>query len=174
MTQNMNNFSSKKIALSGMLLALVIIALYLASFLPGKLSLYALSSFLVAVIIIEFNVKAGWIFYIASCLLSLIIPDKLSILPYILFFGIYGIIKMYIEMLRKIIIEYILKLLFFNTFLLAAFLMLQKLDLIPAKLQGMPIWIAAAVLQLVFLLYDYIYTMFIQYYCNRIKKFINF
>jgi len=169
-----NKFNAKKVALSGMLLAMTVISLYFASFLPMKLSLYALSSFLISVIIIEFDIKAGWVFYLSSCLLSLIIPDKITLIPYVLFFGMYGIVKFYIERLRRILIEYIIKLIYFNIFVLIAVLLLKKLELIPVKFQNQPLWILIAVMEVLFILYDYVYTLFIQYYNIRIRKALKF
>lgn len=42
-----------------------------------------------------------------------IIPNKISLLPYLVFFGIYGIIKCYIESINLMPLELILKGLFF-------------------------------------------------------------
>ena len=80
--------NTRKVALGGILLALTVIILYAESVMPtSKLSLYALSSFFVSVIVIESGIRAGWIFYVASSLLALIIiPDKIALIPYLVFF----------------------------------------------------------------------------------------
>ena len=61
------------------------------------------------------GVKNTIVVYGAVSLLSLfIIPSKLISIAYILIFGSYGFVKYFIEKLRNIPIEIILKLLYFN------------------------------------------------------------
>jgi hypothetical protein len=80
--KNYRNSSSKVIALSGIFLALAVLSLYAQSLAPaGKLSLYALSSLFVSVIVIEAGIYAGWLFYLASSLLAFIlVPEQVK--PY--------------------------------------------------------------------------------------------
>jgi hypothetical protein len=174
MNNNQNHNNIKKITLSGLLLALTVIILFFAGVVPiNKLALYTLSSFLVAVIVIEFGKKSAWIFYIASCLLSLILPmDKIVVIPYVIFFGTYGILKAYIEKIRKIIIEYILKLLYFNLCLYVGVAFLEKL--FTGKLNNikLPWWLIIIGVEIAFIIYDYIYTLFIQYYNEKLKRIL--
>lgn len=160
-------------ALGGVLTALTVITLYIEAVTPvNKLSLYALSSFFISVVIIEAGGAAGWIFYAATCLLALfIVPDKVSLIPYAGFFGLYGLIKYYIEKLGRRVPELLLKLLFFNAFLAAAVLLINELvvDLVNIRL---PWWALLAVFEVVFVIYDYVYSLFIGYYTGRIKKLI--
>jgi hypothetical protein len=163
--------NSKRVALNGILLALLVITMYLASLLPGlKTSLLTLSSFYIALVIIEFNILNGWIFYMASSLLLLIVlPNKLMLIPYVLFFGVYGIVKFYIERRNKIVIEYILKILYFNIFFIPLIFFGGKLFFSNA-IDNFPIWAIIAGLEVVFIVYDYIYTLFIAYYNQKIKS----
>lgn len=179
MTKNQSNrptqvkgpFQPKVIALSGIFLALVIIALYLESFVPtGRLSLFALSSFFVSIIVMESGIKAGWLFYIASSLLAfLVVPDKLGLIPYFAFFGLFGIIKYYTEKQRSLIIEFILKYIYFNLCLGLAYFFFKELFAEQAELR-LPWWILIAALEIAFLFYDYIYSLFIQFYRNRLRR----
>jgi hypothetical protein len=165
-----DSLKTKKIALNGILGALAVICLVLATLLPtNKISLYALSSFFVAVSIIESGVRTGWVFYVATSLLALIIvPNKLGIVPYALFFGAYGIAKYYIEKIDKIMIEYIIKLIYFNICLGVAVLTVSELFdySMPMKLQG---WLLIIILEIVFLVYDIVYSLFLNYYREKIK-----
>lgn len=165
--------NTRKVALGGILLALTVIILYAESVMPtSKLSLYALSSFFVSVIVIESGIRAGWIFYVASSLLALIIiPDKIALIPYLVFFGVYGIIKFYVEKLNKPVLEYIFKVAYFNACLAAAFLLIKEFFLESVRVD-FPWWAVIAVLEVVFIIYDYVYTLFIQYYNQKIKKMI--
>ncbi len=162
--------NTKRIALNGILGALAVICLVLAAILPtNRLSLYALSSFFVAVSIIESGVKAGWIFYAATCLLALIVvPYKLGIIPYVIFFGMYGIVKYYIEKLDKIVVEYILKFAFFDICVgIAALTIIEVFGFSLAV--ELPWWLLIIALQVVFFLYDIVYTLFINFYRGKLR-----
>lgn len=174
----LNTNRVRAIALSGILLALAVIFILLISVLPtGRLALYSLASFTVAIIIIETGAAYAWMYYLASCVLLLfIIPDKITLLPYALFFGLYGIIKYYLESSMKrisIIFEYILKLAVFNFSLAAGIIIALKLldfraeDVLKSRL---PWWALLILFQLVFLVYDYAFSIFIGFYNNKVKK----
>lgn len=171
---NRNNFiNSRKLALSGILLALAVLTLYAESIVPtSKLSLYALSSFFVSVIVMESGIKAGWLFYIASSLLALIlIPDKIGLIPYLIFFGIYGILKFYIEKLNRLVPEYTLKMIYFNACLATAYFFVKEFFLGSVRIDY-PWWAVVIGIEIVFVVYDYVYTMFIQYYNQKLKKIL--
>jgi hypothetical protein len=161
---------TKKIALNGILGAVAVICLLLAVIMPtSRISLYALSSFFVAVSIIESGARAGWLFYAATSLLTLIIvPDKLGIVPYAIFFGLYGIIKFYIEKLDRIVLEYILKFAFFNACMGIATWVARDLFgfAVSSKL---PWWVLIIALEVVFFIYDYVYTLFVAYYKDKLR-----
>jgi len=167
--------SSKKIALNGILAALAVICIFLATILPtSRLSFYALSSFLIAIIIIEYDAKTAFIFYIVTNIISFfLIPDKIKIIPYSIFFGIYGIVKYYIEKINKIVLEYVLKYIYFNVCVLVLFLLFK--DLIVADLNidiKYLLWIGFLVMEIIFILYDYIYSLFIQYYIKKLRRYL--
>jgi len=165
-----DELKTKKIALNGVLGALAVVCLLLADILPtNKISLYALSSFFISVSIIEGGARSGWLFYMSTSLLSLIIvPDKLMVIPYILFFGTYGIIKFYIERLRRVAVEYILKFAYFNACIViivaGASALLEELSAL-----GLPWYLLLTVAEVVFFIYDIVYTMIINYYKNKIR-----
>lgn len=166
---NNNNKRVKGIALGGILLAFTVICVFLASILPTSvLSLYSVSSLFIAVIIIEFGTKAGWAFYLASGILSVILVPRLEVIPFVVFFGLYGLIKLYIERLQGRVIEYILKLIYFNICLGLGLLFLKEL-ILNGMNPSMPVYIVAGLLEVVFLVYDYVYTLFIRFYATRLK-----
>ncbi len=166
-----NSRKASKIALSGILGALAVICLFFASILPtSRLSLYALSSFFICIVIIENGIKAGWFFYAATTLLAVIlVPDKLSIIPYAIFFGAYGAVKYYIEKINRLLIEYIVKYIFFNICLAAAVLFIWQIFAASVKI-NLPWWILIVVLEIVFFIYDYVYSMVIAYYRDNLRK----
>jgi hypothetical protein len=165
---------TKRLAISGVLASCTVVSVFLSTILPtNRISLYTLASFFVAVIIIEFGVKNGWIFYIVTCAVSFfVVPWKTAIIPFILFFGIYGIIKYYIEKLDRILPEYLLKYLYFNTCLIFSLLLIKEVFLRVTVIELHWKIIAVSGLQVVFLVYDYVYSLFIRYYKTRIRKIL--
>lgn len=163
---------AKKIALSGILLSLTTLVLFAAAILPtNKLSLYTLSSFFVAVIITELGIKAGWAFYVASGLLGfLALRGSIGgFIAYAAFFGLYGIIKYYTEKLPNRGIEYAAKIFYFNIALFLVISFARTLFFDPFAL-GVPPWVIIAAAQVLFLFYDYLFTLFVRYYNEKIRN----
>lgn len=164
-----SNKRIKGITLSGILLAFTIICVFLAANLPtSRLSLYSVSSLFIAVIIIEFGTKAGWSFYLASAILSAVLLPRLEVIPFVVFFGMYGLIKLYAERLRSRAAEYLVKLVYFNICLALGLFFLKELILDGVGLT-MPVYIAAALSEVVFVVFDYVYTLFIRFYASKLK-----
>lgn len=166
----MNNATRvKKITLSGILLGFTVICVFLASILPtSRLSLYAISSLFIAVIIIEFGTKAGWSFYIASAVLTGVLIPRLEVLPFIVFFGLYGLAKLYFEKVKSRILEYILKIVYFNICMCLGLVFLKEFILAGVELTA-PVYIVSILMEIVFLIYDYVYTLFIRFYSSTLK-----
>lgn len=156
----------KKIALLGILLALNQILLIFSSIFPtNKLFFLGIASLPISIVIIEKGVKNGALFYAASSLLAVIlVPNKLYLIPYILFFGVYGLLKYLIEKDRSLIVEYILKIIIFNILFFIGYLIAKNLIFINFN----HLIILGA--QLVFLVYDYAYGLFINYYYKEIRR----
>ncbi len=165
------NRKSKKIALGGIITLFSVVSLYLASVVPtNRLFFLALSSFFISAIVIENGSKQALLVYISSSLLSLIIiPNKLIVLPYIFFFGYYAVLKSLIEKANKLPTEWLLKLLSYNIAMYAVYLLTSKMffDSITVKL---PIWVVFIAMQIIFILYDYSFSLAIQYYNTRLKN----
>lgn len=167
----MEKNNTKKIAVGGVLLALSIATLFGATMVPGiELTLYALSSVYVAIIVIEFTPNTGWLFYCASVMISyFLVPNKAGIIPYTIFFGIFSIIKYYIENYKKIpqFVEIILKLVFCNLMLGLGYIVFGAVFIgaIHLPKAALPIIIIGA--QVFFLAYDYILTLIIGFYLKR-------
>jgi len=163
----------RKLSLGGILAAMAVICVFLASILPtSRISFYVLSSFFVSVLIIESGIKNGWIFYFATSFLAFsVVSIKIRALPYIMFFGLYGIIKYYIEKLNNRIFEIVLKLIYFNLSLAAIYFITKELFLQDMEIK-LQLWAIAVILQIVFIIYDYVYTLFIGYYNQKLKNIL--
>ncbi len=159
---------SKKIAYTGILLALNIILLLLSNIIPTNTVFFmGLASFLISIVIMEYGFKLGILFYIASSVLSfLVLPNKAQWLIYIFTFGIYGLIKYLVEKDRPFYIDILLKLVYANLIILSLYFMLKGIIYIPINI------FTILVFQFAFLIYDYVYTLFIDYYKQRIRKII--
>lgn len=163
--------TSKKVALGGVLGALCIICLYLAVYLPtSRLFFYGVSSVFSSIMLVESGNRWAWIFYFATSLLALLlIPNKVGIIPYAAFFGLYGMIKYYIEGIRNTAIELILKGAFFSLGLFLAILVVKELFM-GEVFSKLPLWALIIGALVVFYIYDYAYTQFVVFYETRIRK----
>ncbi|HHU17724.1 MAG: hypothetical protein ACOX4V_10215 [Anaerovoracaceae bacterium] len=170
----MNQTKTKAVAISGIFLALSIVTLFAATIVPGiELTLYALSSFYIAFVMIEISLSAGWIFYIASVLLALIlVPNKSGLIPYVLIFGLYSIIKLYIEKSKKLplAVEILLKLIFFNGMVALGVTIFGELFLGNIQVPDFALPVILIGAQIFFLAYDYIFTLVIGFYLRQRSK----
>lgn len=164
----------RKVALGGVLGALCIAFLYLAAYLPtSRLFLYGVSSVFCSIILIENGHKWAWAFFAATSALGfMVIPDKLDIVPYLIFFGYYGIIKYYIEGLSLRVIQLVVKGVFFAAALFLGYLLVKEL-FVTDVITKIPVWLLGAAALAVFYLYDYVYSRFVIYYETSLRKKIN-
>ena len=161
---------SKKVAYSGILLGVHTILLILINIIPmNTLFIMGIASLIISIIIMEFGPKSGVVFYLASIILSfLVINNKAQWVLYNLTFGVYGLIKYIIEQDRSIYLEYILKIIFANILLMITYFILKGFIYIPINI------LIIIAFQVVFMIYDSVYTKFIDYYETKIRKFINY
>ena len=160
------------IALGGICLALTVIFMFAGSIVPGiELTLFAVSSLFTAVMIMESGVKGGVIMYGAAVLLGLVlIPNKLALIPYAFFFGYYGILKYFVEKLHSGILQIIIKAAFFAAVLCIGLIGFKELLLGSIHLPAYPVWLLIIAGILMLLVYDYIYTLLINFYLKRVKN----
>jgi hypothetical protein len=129
-----------------------------------------IASAIIPLSIITTKIKNSVFVYVATSLLSLLlIGVKGTVITYILFFGIYGFAKFYIEKLRNMLLEIFLKLLCFNISIGTAYLLFKTFftELFSVNIS---IYAALAMLQIVFLIFDYALTVFIAYINRRFIK----
>lgn len=160
---------AKDLTLGGILIALTIVILYTSSILPiSTLTILTLASCLIPICIIRSSVKTGFFVYIGSTILGLFIIPINIIIYYGLFFGVYGIIKYYIERLNNLTYEIILKLITFNIIFIITYTIV--INLLSNIAINQPLWILWILAQPVFLIYDYALTLIIGYYLSRFHK----
>lgn len=166
----MYNRESKRVAIGGIVTLLSTLSLYMSSILPtNRLFFFALSTFFLASIVIEINTKFAILVYISSALLSFImIPNKTIVLPYIIFFGYYAIIKSIIERINMLLIEILIKLFLFNLSIYIEYTIFSKV-LLGDIIFKLPAWILFILIQLAFIIYDYSFSICIYFYRTKIR-----
>jgi len=169
---------TRKITLAAMFAAFTLLFLYLASILPtGKLAMYFLSSIFIAGLVVEHETGYAFLMFVAVALLSfLIIPNRVRVLYYVLFFGHYGIGKHYIEKIRDKVTAFILKLLYFNAamaliYVISQYVLGQNLLLVDVGF-ALPIFVLIILAQVLFVVYDYLYSLVTQFYYQRLRKWL--
>ena len=160
---------SKKISYIGIILAINLILLILINVIPmNTIFLMGLASLPISIIIMEYGPKSGFVFYIASVILGfIVINSKFQWILNTFTFSIYGLIKYIIERDRPIYTEYILKMLFANIAIFIVYLILKPFVYIPINL------FTVLTFEVLFIVYDHIYSLFIEYYNTKLKKIIN-
>ncbi len=171
MTKTQNKTSD--ITKGGLLTTLGVILIYLSGIVPiNHAYLLALASFIIPLSVLVTSFKNAITIYAATSLLSLLICGfKITVLSYVIFFGLYGLIKYFVEELRKLPLEIILKLAFFNICLLVLFLLYSLFFPGLLKIKTSPYLIVLGA-QIAFLIYDYLLTLFINYVNRYISKII--
>ena len=168
----MRKNKSFKLALGGICLALTLIFMFAGSFAPGiELTLFAISSLFVAVMIIETGVGGGLLLYAAAVILGLIlVPGKVALIPYIFLFGYYGVAKYFIEKLQHGTSQIIVKVVFFAAVLCVGLLGFKELVLGAVELPDYPTAILIIGGIVLMMLYDYIYTLAINIYVTKVQR----
>lgn len=164
---------SKQVAAGGITVLLTVLLLYLSYILPtGRLFFFSLSTVFISLMVIEYGGKAAFITYTATAFLGfIIIPDKLILVPYIIFFGYYGIIKSFIEKNSTLIIEWVIKYLLYNIALFVFYSL--YIGLLNLPFNGfLPLSVLVFILELYFFVYDYCYTLAISYYMKVLRDIV--
>jgi len=161
-------------AKGGLLTALGVLLIYLSTIVPtNKIFILGIASSLAPVALISTSLRNTVTMYIATSIISfLLLGPKGQVIVYIIFFGTYGIIKFFLEKLRNLKLEWILKYAFFNLCMFLCYLLYKSLflggiDLTQIKL---PIPIIIVALEIAFYFYDYVLTYAIHYVNTKLVK----
>lgn len=158
---------SSKLAIGGISVALSLVILYLTNIIPiNTLAILTIVSSIIPITIIKTDIKTAIMVYIITSICSfMFLPITYSIM-YIAIFGIYGIIKCFIERLHTTYLEIILKLVFFNIILVIVYFALPSV-LGNIKISILLTFISA---NIAFLVYDYALTVVITYFLAKFNK----
>lgn len=150
---------SGKISVGGMLTALSLLLLYISSAAPSaKLALLAAASYCIGLCAVYAGVKYAACAYAAVSLLGfLIVPNKAYAVTFFVFFGNYPIIKLYIEKLDKLWLEWIIKIVAFNIYAAVVWAVCVKFMLFTTNAaSALPILVV--ILNAAFVIYDFVFN----------------
>ena len=165
--------TAHRVSLTAMFASMSLLFLYLASVLPsGRIAMYFLSSVFVMGLVLEEEIGLAFLMFAAVSLLSLLLmPNQLRVIPYVLFFGHYGIGKYYIETrVRDKIVRYIVKLLYYNVALVLMYLIASKVLFEDIAFDVIPFWLVIILAEIAFAVYDFAFTKVTGYYYNNIRR----
>lgn len=159
------------IALTGLMMALVLVLLYLGSIMPAiDSTFYIFSGVATGIVIAEAGRKNGLMLYIGALLLGFfIVPDKSAVVLYGFIFGIYGFIKYYVEKLNGKLAQLGAKLVFILVDCVILWTFFRTLLLGEATMPTSMILMSLAAVVCVFFIYDYIFTLCIYIYRKKFK-----
>lgn len=168
----MNNLSKTQSLTRGSIYtAICVILIYLSTIIPAsKLSFLAAAALVIPLSILTIGIKNSLMVYAASSVLSLLLLGfRENVLVYIILFGNFGFVKLYIEKLRKLPFEILLKLIYFNIDVFIVYALYKTLFL-RGSYSNLPIYIIVIILEVVFLIYDYAVSLFVVYANKHIIK----
>jgi len=172
MNRRATSAKAKRVAVSAVLAACSLVILYLASYLPsGKLGMAAAAGLFPAAAVVSCGFGAGFLCYAGTAILAmLLVSDKNVALLYLLFFGLYPMLKGLIERLNRLVLELIIKLLLFNAYAVLLIRIFENLftEIVPAK--DLPTILLLLIGNVVFLLYDYGFSKVITFYRARVDR----
>lgn len=161
------------LALGGILAAISILLIYMTDIVPAlELTQNTLASIVVGFYICETDTKRGSILYFVVILVStILLGNKLRLIPYVLLGG-FGFIKLLIEMkFQKAFVQIALKLCYFLFVFSTAVVLLREVFISNLSINNYLLVGATCIFGLI---YDYIYTLGLYWYKNKIgKKKIN-
>lgn len=160
-----------KIALGGICLALAVIFMFGASFVPGiELTLFLISSLFTAIMVIETGVGGGLMVYAGASLLGLLlIPNKLALVPYVFCFGYYAVLKYFIEKIKSGLLQIIIKIIYSAALMSVGILLFRSVLAQGVHLPDYPSAVLIIAGTVFMLIYDYAMTFLINWYMRRFK-----
>jgi len=162
---------TRKVTLAAVFTALAVVILLLSSAIPsGQLGFAAVASLFTAAGVIESGIAGGGAVFIGSSVLAaLLVPNKSTVILYVVFFGYYPIIKSFCEKLRSQPLAWILKLLVLNAAFSAGWFLLKNLFFSSVNL-NYPIWLIYIAVNIVFVIFDIGLSKLIGFYIYRVHR----
>jgi hypothetical protein len=158
-----------------MFASMSLLFLYLASILPTmRIAMYFLSSVFIMGLVLEEEIGLAFLMFAAVSLLALLLmPNRLRVVPYVLFFGHYGIGKYYIQThVRDKVVGYILKLLYYNIAIGLMYLLARQVLFEDLPFDDVAFWLLVVLAEVAFVVYDFVFSKVTSYYFNNIRRLL--
>jgi len=168
---------AKKITMSAMVCALSLLFLYAASVLPTmRLACYFLSAVFVYALAYEGAYLASVLAFIATSVLAFfVLPEKMSLIPYVTLLGHYGILKRAVDMhVPTRWGRFLVKLLYCNVLTaLGGFIALEVLGLpLLTMLPKLSVWVLVLVAEAAFIVFELLFLFAARLYEAKIRHLI--
>ena len=167
---------AKSVALSGMMSALCFVIMYIASVTDiFDLAAAVLCALLIIICVIEIGGRYPWLVWlVTSVLCLLLLPRKDIALEFVLFGGIYPMIKSYVEKLPTVI-SWILKIAFFNAVFTGWFFLSIKLFGVSVDTVGIKMGLVSFLGANAFFIFtDVCFSLIISAYMTKLRKKFKF
>lgn len=169
MHRRTNKRTPYRVSLAAMFTAFTLLCLYLAYILPvGRVPLYFVSALFVTGLLVEDMTGAAFLMYVAASLLGMLIMSPTAVLPYILLFGHFGIAKFFMERIRDKVLAVVLKLIYWNVCMAAIYFLAYSF--IAPFLEALPIYVVIILAQVIFFVFDFLYSKATNLYFNEIRS----
>lgn len=166
--------NSKVIAYSGVATALSVVMLFLGSIFWALGYTMPLVASLVMIILLDsISQKSALLTFVSTSVISFILlNDKECVLLYVLFFGYYPLIRDKINDIKPKFLSYLLKFVSFNAAMVLTQILCVYVFGIPFDdmLGKWGIVVFALCLNLVFVVFDKLYTLLLRLYRIKLKK----
>ena len=164
------------VAYPAILGALSLLLVYIGSIAPtGNWGIVAAAGLLPAAAVISVGIKAGLLCWAGVSILAfLLVPDKFCVLLFGALFGLYPMVKSAAEKPRKRVLEYAVKLVFFNAVFTVLYLAMMgaMMASLPPVLGSSP-WVLYLAANIVFVAYDYGFSRLIAVYIARVQRAVH-
>lgn len=170
--RNKSHRAAQTAAVTGVMAALCLSALYCAELLPvGRAGITAVAGLILACSVVSAGLIPGICGYAVVSLLGfLILPVKDCLLLFVCFFGLYPLLKSLFERLRLLPLVWVLKFLFFNAVLTLFWTLLREIlfPFLPAALHtAAPLYLVGNV---AFIVYDVGFSKLMTFYSLRVDR----
>jgi hypothetical protein len=148
---------TQALTFGAMMAALIVAVLYLGSILPSmELVMDLVGGLIVGVVVAAMGLRVGLLCCVAAGILALIlIPSKGEALLFLVAFGLYPVVKSWLERKGNRLVEWVGKFVFYNAVLVFCMVFLKEF-----LLEGVPVPMPVVFLfgNAFFLLYDYSFS----------------
>lgn len=172
------SIKSKQVAFGGMIAALSLGLMMLTGIIPVLMySTPIIVGLFLVLMVIEIGKKWAFAVYFSVSVMSMLfVAEKESAVIYVAFFGYYPILKPIIESIRIRAVEWILKFVVFNASMVIAYFVLIKFFGIDISLGSVGFGVVIAILlvlgNVLFLIYDIVFTRLVTAYINIWSKIV--